>query len=73
MAAAMVSELKSTVRPAVCFTVSSAASTEPCRANSSRKTRDDQEAEVDREAQTQGDHQIEGEDRQRESHHDQSP
>jgi len=58
--AAMVRELKRTVRPAVCLTVCSAASTEPC-VRTLLESGDDQEAEVDREAQTQGDHQIEGE------------
>ena len=70
MAAAMVSELKSTVRPAVLRTVISAASIEPCWRISSTKSRHDEEAEVDRQTEPERDHQVEGEDRQRQGHAD---
>ena len=61
----MVSELNRTVWPAVRRTVARAASIEGPRGELLTEARDDEEAEVDRQADPQGDDQVESEDRQR--------
>ena len=72
MAAAMVSELKSTVCPAVCLHGGQCGLDRALPAELLTEAGHDEQAEVDGETQSEGDDQVEGKDRQRQSHDDQT-